>query len=64
MGDPGGRDVKVCISTHTVPSFGEIPAGSLWEDESPYVVEADCFADVDATPAPQYVRKPRQPKES
>ncbi len=56
--------MKVCISTHTVPSFGEIPAGSLWEDESPFVVEADCFADVDATPAPQYVRKPRQPKES
>lgn len=60
--------MKVCISTHTVPSFGEIPAGSLWDDESPFVVEADCFADVDAAPAEapasQYVRKPRQPKES
>lgn len=38
--------MKVCISSHELPEFGTIPAGSLWADDSPYVVEADCFADV------------------
>lgn len=44
--------MKVCTVTHTVPSFGEIPTGSLWADDSPYLVEVDCFADVDEEPAP------------
>jgi hypothetical protein len=45
--------VKVCISSHELPEFGVIPAGSLWDDESPYVVEADCFADVGDEPEPK-----------
>lgn len=40
--------MKVCITTHTHPGFGEIPAGSLWADDSPYVTEGDLFADVPA----------------
>ena len=49
--------MKICTTTHTVPSFGEIPKGSLWADDSPYVVEADLFRDVhDEKPAP--VKKP------
>lgn len=45
--------MKVCITTHAHPSFGEIPVGSLWADDSPYVVEPDHFADVaDEAPAP------------
>ena len=40
--------MKVCTKTHTVASFGTIPEGSLWADDSPYVLEenADCFAPV------------------
>ena len=38
--------MKVCTETHHDPSFGEIPAGSLWADDSPFVVESDKFADV------------------
>ncbi len=40
--------MKVCITTHTHPGFGEIPAGSLWADDSPYVTEDAMFADVPA----------------
>lgn len=50
--------MKRCTQTHTVASFGEIPAGSLWADDSPYAIEADCFEPVDDTPAPAKVRKP------
>lgn len=41
--------MKVCIEAHVSPLFGEIPAGSLWADNSPYVLDdfAHCFADVD-----------------
>lgn len=40
--------MKVCITAHTSPLFGEIPVGSLWADDSPYVLDdfADCFAAV------------------
>lgn len=50
--------MKVCTVTHTVPSFGTIPVGSLWADDSPYVVDADCFADVEVDPLPV---KPKTP---
>ena len=51
--------MKVCIEAHHVPSFGEIPEGSLWDDDSPYVVDESKFADVhDEKPAPR-AAKPR-----
>ena len=43
----------VCIREHVAPGFGVIPAGSLWDPESPHVVEADCFADVLDEPEPK-----------
>ena len=52
--------MKVCIKTHTVASFGEIPEGSLWDDESPYVVDDDCFAEVGTEPPAKPVRKPKE----
>ena len=47
--------MKVCTIAHHVPTFGDIPEGSLWADDSPYVVELDKFADV-------YEEKPPAPK--
>lgn len=47
--------MKVCTVTHTVDGFGEIPAGSLWDDDSPYAVGFDKFADItgfDTQPLP------------
>lgn len=40
--------MKVCTHTHTIESFGEIPEGSLWDDESPFITKATRkhFADV------------------
>lgn len=38
--------MKVCIEAHRVASFGEIPEGSLWDDDSPYIVDDAKFADV------------------
>jgi hypothetical protein len=38
--------VKRCIETHHVAEFGEIPAGSLWADDSHFIVEPDKFEDV------------------
>ena len=55
--------MKRCITTHIVESFGTIPSGSLWDDDSPYLSDdnADCFVDVsepDVEPeAPRPVRK-------
>ncbi len=47
--------MKLCVTAHVSPLFGEIPVGSLWADDSPYVLGdfADCFVDVveDAPPA-------------
>ena len=42
--------MKVCTRAHVCPSFGPIPEGSLWDDESPYVVDVECFADVKPEP--------------
>lgn len=47
--------MKVCVTAHVSPLFGEIPEGSLWADDSPYVLDdfADCFVDVlEDVPAP------------
>lgn len=46
--------MKICTVEHTVPAFGTIPVGSLWADDSPYVLDenADCFDDADK-PAPK-----------
>lgn len=49
--------MKVCIETHVAPGFGEIPAGSLWADDSPHAQDADKFAEAD-TPPP--VVKPKR----
>jgi len=45
--------MKRCVEEHTVPSFGTIPVGSLWEDESPFVLaeHSDKFIS-DALPQP------------
>lgn len=44
--------MKVCVTEHTVEAFGVIPVGSLWEDDSPYLLKKNArhFADVE-TPA-------------
>jgi hypothetical protein len=42
--------MKVCVETHQADGFGEIPEGSLWEDDSPYATDASKFADVDNPP--------------
>lgn len=55
--------MKVCIEEHISPLFGVVPVGSLWADDSPYVLDdfAHCFADPDAEPvAPA---KPARKKE-
>lgn len=49
--------MKRCTEDHHAPGFGLIPAGSLWADDSPYVIEADKFADVDEAPAPAKPKK-------
>ena len=38
--------MKRCIQTHHVAGFGEIPEGSLWDDDSPHVQKSEYFADV------------------
>lgn len=55
--------MKICTTEHTVASFGVIPVGSLWADDSPYLSEETSgnFADVVAPepepPKPKPVRK-------
>ena len=41
-----------CIEDHESPLFGTIPVGSLWADDSPFVLGdyADKFAPVDDAP--------------
>lgn len=60
--------MKRCTQTHNAPGFGEIPEGSIWADDSPYIGAAGCFEDVtDATPATRKkpaVRKFGQPVEA
>ena len=53
--------MKVCTKTHDVVGFGTVPAGSLWADDSPYVVDADCFVEVhDEKPAAAAVKPVRK----
>lgn len=51
--------MKRCIAAHKAPGFGAIPEGSLWADDSPYLLDehADKFEDVDA---PAEVEKPKR----
>lgn len=51
--------MKRCITTHTVTTFGEIPAGSLWDDDSPFLSDetAGYFVDADAKPEPKRTKK-------
>lgn len=57
--------MKVCVEAHVSPLFGVVPVGSLWEDDSPFVLAdfAHCFAPVEVEvtppekPAPRAVRK-------
>ena len=46
--------MKRCIEAHSVASFGTIPVGSLWVDDSPYVTDESKFVDADA-PTPSKV---------
>jgi hypothetical protein len=50
--------MKVCTVEHDADGFGTIPVGSLWADDSPYVVDADKFAEVEAEPVAPAVAKP------
>lgn len=55
--------MKVCVEAHVSPLFGEIPAGSVWADDSPFLLDefAHCFVDIiEDVPepvAPKPVRK-------
>ena len=51
--------MKICIKAHHVPTFGDIPEGSLWDDDSPFVLDenAGCFGEVlEAKPEPAVKR--------
>ena len=40
-----------CTQSHEVPTFGTIPKGSLWADDSPFVTDVGMFEPVaDAEP--------------
>ena len=40
-----------CTQSHEVPTFGTIPEGSLWADDSPFVTDLGLFEPVaDAEP--------------
>ena len=43
--------MKICNKTHTTTAFGEIPKGSLWEDDSEYIESPGSFDDVPAAKA-------------
>lgn len=55
--------MKVCTIEHVSPLFGTVPVGSLWADDSPYVLDdfAHCFDEVEVEPvvppAPKIIRK-------
>lgn len=52
--------MKRCITEHVVPSFGTIPVGSLWADDSPFLSDDNAanFEDVVAEPKPEPEPKP------
>ena len=52
--------MKRCITEHVVPSFGTIPVGSLWADNSPFLSDGTAanFEDVVAEPEPEPVKQP------
>lgn len=55
--------MRRCITTHDVETFGTIPAGSLWADDSPYLSDetAHYFADIDIPePEPERPRPVRK----
>lgn len=55
--------MKRCIVEHVVPTFGTIPVGSLWEDDSPFLSDetAGNFEDVtEPDPEPVEPRPVRQ----
>lgn len=54
--------MKVCVEAHVSPLFGVVPVGSLWEDDSPFVLAdfAHCFAPVEVEVTPP--EKPAPPK--
>ena len=42
-----------CTQSHEVPTFGTIPEGSLWADDSPFVTDVGMFEPMaDAEPEP------------
>jgi hypothetical protein len=45
--------MKRCIEAHHVATFGDIPVGSLWADDSPYVTDDALFVDADAPEVPE-----------
>ena len=49
--------MKRCIEAHVVASFGEIPVGSLWADDSPYIEDDSKFVDADAPVEPEIVEE-------
>jgi len=49
--------MKRCIKAHTVAGFGDIPQGSLWDDDSPYITDESMFVDAD-TPEPEPELRP------
>ena len=42
--------MKRCIKAHSVASFGDIPVGSLWDDDSPYIEDEGNFVDDNEPP--------------
>ena len=44
--------MKRCVTEHVVTSFGTIPVGSLWDDDSPFLTDdtAGYFVEVDVDP--------------
>jgi len=53
--------MKRCIEAHTVAAFGEIPEGSLWDDDSPYITDESKFADVATSIDPPEFDAPTDP---
>lgn len=50
--------MKRCTQSHSSPGFGVIPEGSLWADDSPYVLEEDKFEQISDIPVPVKKKPP------